>query len=391
MKARELKKGIYFVGGIDWDLRDFHGYLTQKGSTYNSYLIIDEKVTLVDNVKYYKADEMISRISEIIDPSKIEIIIQNHIEMDHSGSLPKLMEICPNAKIYATKKGVTGLKRHYKKDWDFVAVESGDILNIGKRNLHFVPTPMVHWPDNMVTYCPEEKLLFSNDSFGQHIASSERIDEEYPFNILMDETKKYYANIVMPYGVMVQKELAIASKLDIEMICPSHGLVWKKYIKEAFESYQKWSKNETEEKALIIYDSMWKTTEKIAYTIQEAFEESNVKTKMFNLKVNHISDVMTEVLTAKYICVGSPTLNNNMLPTVAGFLSYFKGLAPKGRVGLAFGSYGWGGQSIGFIEDDLKKCGFNLLNKIRVEYIPDNKEIEEIKINLAQQINEYQK
>lgn len=390
MKARELKKGIYFVGGIDWDLRDFHGYLTQKGSTYNSYLIMDEKITLIDNVKYYMADEMISRISEIIDPGKIDIIIQNHIEMDHSGSLPFLMEKCPNAKIYATSKGIYGLKRHYKKEWNFVPVNDGDILNIGKRNLHFVPTPMVHWPDNMVTYCPEEKILFSNDSFGQHIASSERIDEEYPFSILMEETKKYYANIVMPYGKMVQKELAVAAKLDIEMICPSHGLVWKKYIKEAVTEYTKWSKNETEEKALIIYDTMWKTTEKIAYKIQEAFEESNVKTKMFNLKVNHISDVMTEVLTAKYICVGSPTLNNNMLATVAGFLSYFKGLAPKGRIGLAFGSYGWGGQSIGIIDEDLKKCGFKTLDKIRVEYIPDGDEMKQIKENIVKQIKEFQ-
>ena len=386
MKARELKKGIYFVGGIDWDLRDFHGYLTQKGSTYNSYLIIDEKITLIDNVKYYMADEMIARISEIIDPGKIDIIIQNHIEMDHSGSLPILMEKCPNAEIYATAKGIYGLKRHYKKEWNFVPVKNGDILNIGKRNLHFVPTPMVHWPDNMVTYCPEEKILFSNDSFGQHIASSERIDKEYPYSILMEEAKKYYANIVMPYGKMVQKELAVASKLDIEMICPSHGLIWEEHINEIVAEYTKWSKNDIEEKALIIYDTMWKTTEKIAHKIQEAFEESNVTTKMLNLKVNHISDVMTEVLTAKYICVGSPTLNNNMLSSVAGFLSYFKGLAPKGRIGLAFGSYGWGGQSIGLIDDDLKKCGFTTLEKIRVEYIPDDDEMKMIKDNLVKQI-----
>jgi flavorubredoxin len=391
MKTKELKPGIYWVGGIDWDLRDFHGYLTQRGSTYNSYLIIDEKITLVDNVKYYMYDEMIARISEIIDPSKIDIIIQNHIEMDHSGSLPALMEKCPNAKIYATAKGIYGLKRHYKQKWNFVEVNNGDTLNIGKRNLQFVPTPMVHWPDNMITYCPEEKLLFSNDSFGQHIASSERIDEEYPFSILMEETKKYYANIVMPYGKMVQKELAIASKLDIEMVCPSHGLIWKKYIKEAVEEYTKWANNATEEKALIIYDTMWKTTEKIAYKIQEAFEESFVKTKMLNLKVNHISDVMTEVLTAKYICVGSPTLNNNMLSSVAGFLSYFKGLAPKGRIGLAFGSYGWGGQSIGFIDDDLKKCGFTTLEKIRIEYIPDDDEMQMMKANLMRQIQKLDK
>ncbi|MEA2097177.1 MAG: FprA family A-type flavoprotein [Candidatus Cloacimonadota bacterium] len=386
MKAVEIKKGIYWVGGIDWDLRNFHGYLTQRGSTYNSYLIIDEKITLIDNVKYHLADEMINRISQIIDPSKIDYVVQNHIEMDHTGSFPRLMEFCPNAKIMASPKGVEGLQKHFNYDWDYKTVTSGDVLKLGERNLHFVQTPMVHWPDNMVTYCPEEKMLFSNDAFGQHIASSERFDDEYPFSLLMHEAEKYYANIVMPYGKQVQKALEVVGGLDVEIICPSHGLIWRSKIPEIIKEYTKWSENQVENKALIIYDTMWKSTEKIAYKIQEAFEEKNYKTGMFNLQYNHISDIMTEILTAKYICVGSPTLNNNILPTVASFLTYLKGLAPKGRIGLAFGSYGWGGQSVGIVEKELESCGFEMLDQIKLQYIPSEEQLTEINDSLIKQI-----
>ncbi|MFO7897109.1 MAG: FprA family A-type flavoprotein [Candidatus Cloacimonadales bacterium] len=386
MRAREIKPGIYWVGGIDWDLRNFHGYLTQRGSTYNSYLIVDEKITLVDNVKHYKVEEQLRRIAEIIDPAKIDYIVQNHIEMDHSGSLPQLMKSCPQARIFASPKGIEGLKKHYKQDWDFQVVKSGDTLNLGKRNLHFVQTPMVHWPDNMVSYCPEEKLLFSNDAFGQHIASSERFDEEYPYNVMMHEAAKYYANIVMPYGMQVQKALQAVSKLEIEVICPSHGLIIKKYIPEILEKYSKWSANEVDNKALIIYDTMWGSTETMAHEIQDAFDQKKYRTRMFNLQYTHISDIMTEILTAKYICVGSPTLNNNILPTVAAFLTYLKGLAPKKRWGLAFGSYGWGGQSVGIVEKNLADCGFELLSQIKLQYIPDLEELLQKKRELINEI-----
>jgi len=386
MRAIKIKEGIYWVGGIDWDLRNFHGYLTQRGSTYNSYLIIDEKITLIDNVKYYLAEELIERVSQIIDPAKIDYIVQNHIEMDHTGSLPDLMKICPNAKIFASPKGVEGLKKHYKGEWNFKAVNSGDVLKLGKRSLHFVLTPMVHWPDNMVSYCPEEKILFSNDAFGQHIASSERFDDEYPFNILMNEAEKYYANIVLPYGKQVQKALETVGGLEIETICPSHGLIWRSKIPEIIAQYKRWANNEVDNKALIIYDTMWKSTEKIAHSIQDAFDEKNVHTKLCNLQHNHISDIMTDILTAKYICVGSPTLNNNILPTVAAFLTYLKGLAPKGRIGLAFGSYGWGGQSVGIIEKELQECGFDLLDKIRIQYIPSKEVLEKEKEKLLKEI-----
>jgi len=378
MKAWKLKDNIYWVGGIDWDLRNFHGYLTQRGSTYNAYLIVSEKVVLIDTVKYYLVDEMLARISDIIDPSKIDYIVSNHVEMDHSGGLPAIMDIARHAKIIASPNGCKGLRAHYNRDWEFITVKSGDSLDIdATRKLSFALTPMVHWPDNMVSYLAADKILFSNDAFGQHLASSERFDDEYPHDIILEEARKYYANIVLPYGQQVQAALAAVSNLDIEIIAPSHGIIWRKHINSILSEYQNWSKNKTEKKALIIYDTMWNSTKKIAYCIKDAFEKKNIPASLFNLQVNHISDIMTEILTAEYICVGSPTLNNNILPTVSAFLTYLKGLAPKNRLGLAFGSYGWGGQSVGIIEEQLKSCGFNLLEGIKIQYIPDDAQLKE--------------
>ena len=386
MQPVQLKDNIFWVGGIDWNLRNFHGYLTQRGSTYNAYLIIDEKITLVDTVKHYLYDEMIERISQIIDPAKIDYIVSNHVEMDHSGGLPKLMDTAVNAMIITSPNGEKGLKAHYNKDWNFKVVKSGETLNIGKRNFQFILTPMVHWPDNMVSYLPEDKILFSNDAFGQHIASSERFDDEYPFNIIMEEAKKYYANIVLPYSMQVNKALNGVADLDIEIIAPSHGIIWRSHIPAIIEKYKKWAANETENKALIIYDTMWGSTEKIGRAIANVFESKGINTSMLNLQYNHISDIMTAILTAQYICVGSSTLNNNILPSVASFLTYLKGLAPKNRTGLAFGSYGWGGQSIGQIDDILGSCGFKMLEQIKCKYIPDENTLKEIEQNLGNMI-----
>jgi flavorubredoxin len=377
MQPIKIKENIYWVGAVDWDIRNFHGYATQRGTTYNAYLIVDEKITLIDTVKHYLYDEMIARISAVIDPTKIDYIVSNHVEMDHSGGLPKLLKLVPNAKIITSPNGETGLKVHYQKDWDFHVVKTGETINIGKRNLSFVTTPMVHWPDNMVGYLIEDKILFSNDAFGQHIASSERFNDQYPFDIILEEAAKYYANIVLPYGAQVQKAMEPLQDLDIEIIAPSHGIIWRSQIQTIFDAYRKWSNNETDNKAVIVYDSMWDSTAKIAYAIQAAFEEIGVNTQMRNLKTVHISDVMADVLTAKYICVGSPTLNNNMMPNVAAFLTYMKGLAPKKRIGLAFGSYGWGGQSIGQIEEVLIGLGFELLEQVKIKYIPTSEQLQE--------------
>ncbi|MEI7942747.1 MAG: FprA family A-type flavoprotein, partial [Candidatus Riflemargulisbacteria bacterium] len=294
----------------------------------------------------------------------------------HSGSLPRILEICPNAKIYSSVAGVQGLKEHYKKDWNFTPVKTGDTLSLGKKTVKFFETKMVHWPDNMVSYLEEDQFLFSNDAFGQHISSTERTDSEFQFDITLKEAKKYYANIVLPFGSQVQKAMQALSGLDFKIIAPSHGIIWKKHINDILKSYTEWMMNETKEKALVIYDTMWNSTEKIALSLVDYFESQKISVKLFNLQASHMSDIMTEIIDAKYICIGSPTLNNNLLPTVSAFLTYMKGLAPKNRIGLAFGSYGWGGQSVGQIEDTFKELGFKVLPQIRLKFVPDKKDID---------------
>jgi len=372
MKAVELKKNIYWVGAIDWKLRNFHGYLTQRGSTYNAYLIVDEKVTLVDTVKSHLCGEMMARIKTIIDPTKIDYVVCNHVEMDHSGSLPCVMEHVPNATVITSPNGKRGLGKHYDTaQWKIQEVNTGDVVSLGKLTLSFILAQMVHWPDSMVSYIPEEKLLFSNDAFGQHCASSERFDDQMHKGIIFEESAKYYANIVLSYGAQVQKLLAEANKYEIDMIAPSHGIIFRSYIKDIIALYDTWSKNETKERAVILFDTMWGSTEKMACALRDLFEERGIDFVLMSLNVDHISDIMTKLLEAKYICVGSPTLNNEMLPTVAAFLTYMKGLAPKNRVGLAFGSYGWGGQSVKNIEDILEACQFDVPVKgLKINYIP---------------------
>ncbi|UCF07172.1 MAG: FprA family A-type flavoprotein [Thermoplasmata archaeon] len=380
MNAVQIKPDVYWVGGIDWDIRNFHGYLTQRGTTYNAYLILDEKVVLVDTVKHYLFDEMLARIKTVIEPSKIDYIVSNHVEMDHSGSLPKIMEHAPNAVIVTSTQGEKGLKRHYKRDWNFHVAKSGDTLNIGKRNLTFVHTPMVHWPDNMVTYIPEDKLLLPNDAFGQHIACAERFDDEVGWEILREEAAKYYANIVLPYGDRVEKALDALSGLDIDMIGPSHGIIWRSFIPKILEEYTRWAKHETEKRALIVYDTMWGSTEKIAFKFREGLEDAGIPVTMRNLKTTHMSDVMTDLIYSKMVLIGSPTLNNGMLPSIGGFLTYIKGLKPKNRTGLAFGSYGWGGQAAGEIEKVMKDLGWEIpMECVKIKYIPDDDELEQMK------------
>ncbi len=386
MKAVEIKKGIYWVGAIDWGIRNFHGYLTRKGSTYNAYLVIDEKITLIDTVKGYLADEMIQRISSVIDPSKIDYVVCNHVEMDHSGAMPQIMEIAKNATVITCPNGDKGLKAHYKKDWNCKIVKTGDAISLGNRNLNFVLTPMVHWPDNMVAYMPEEKILFSNDAFGQHYASSERFDDECPLEVIMEQAANYYANIVMPYGMQVNKALQESAPLEIEMIAPSHGIIWRSHAKEVVAAYAKWVSNQPEKKALIVYDTMWNSTEIIGKMITEAFEEKGYKYIVMNLQNNHISDIMQEVLMAEYVCVGSPTLNNGIMPTVAAFLAYLKGLSPKKRKAIAFGSYGWGGQSVGMVEEALKDSGFEVIESIKLQYVPDEKDLVAAKTRILEKI-----
>lgn len=387
MKAVKVLDGVYWVGGVDWRLRNFHGYLTQRGSTYNAYLILDEKITLIDTVKHYLYDEMLQRIASVVDPGRIDCLVCNHVEMDHSGSLPMIREVAGGAAIYASPKGVDGLRAHFG-DMDIKPVKTGDSVSIGKRTLQFVNTPMVHWPDNMVTFCPEDRILFSNDAFGQHIATPERFADECPTDTVLEEAAKYYANIVLPYGNQVRKALDAVAGLKIETIAPSHGLIWRMDLDRILERYNAWAANETENKALVIYDTMWGSTRLMAHAIAAGFEEKQVRTKIICLQDTHISDIMTSLLTARYVCVGSPTLNNNMLPTVSAFLTYLKGPAPKNRVGVAFGSHGWGGQSTELIRTELKDgCKFEmLLDPVKAKYIPSKETLDSIAVNVAEAV-----
>ncbi|EKE04106.1 MAG: hypothetical protein ACD_20C00105G0001, partial [uncultured bacterium] len=387
MQAAELKKGIYWVGAIDWSLKEFHGYLTQKGTTYNAYLIIDEKIVLIDTVKDCCKSEMLSRIESVINPSKIDIVISNHSEMDHSGSLPDIMNICKNAKLVCSPNGEKNLKEQFGDvNWDFHIVKTGDKINIGKRNLSFVLTQMVHWPDSMATYVEEEKLLLPNDTFGQHIASYERFDDQYNEGIIFEEAKKYFANIMMPYASQIIKAMSELEKLDTEMIAPSHGLIWRKNPEVILNAYKHWENSETKNKAVIVFDSMWGSTKKMAYAIYKAFEKKQILVQIRDLKAYHISDIMTEIVDAKYICVGSPTLNNTMLPTAASFLCYLKGLKPKNRIGLSFGSYGWGGQSVDEIQQAFEFLNYQIMDPIKFLYVPKEKDLQNIMQDLIKKL-----
>lgn len=376
----EIRPGIYSVGATDWDVRNFHGYKTQRGSTYNAFLIVDEKIVLVDTVKADKCDRLLNNISRIVDPKKIDIVVSNHVEMDHSGALPQIMEIAPQATLMTSKNGIKGLRKHFKKEWNFQVVGSGDEISIGKRTLQFVNTPMLHWPDSMVTYIPEEKLLFSNDAFGQHVACGSRFDDESNLGLIYDEAAKYYANIVLPFGKQVNKALKSLAGLEIDCICPSHGVIWRKDAAGIIQKYQQWANHETEGKALIVYDTMWNSTKKLAKMLEFGLVDADVPVVSRNLSVNHVSDVMADVLSSRLILLGSPTLNNSIMPTMGGFLTYLGGLKPEKRLGFAFGSYGWGGQSVKKLEEAMTGLGWEQPQAgKKVEYIPDEPDLSDFR------------
>ena len=380
LNAIEISPKVWWVGGLDWNERLFHGYTTERGITYNAYLIMDEKITLIDTAKAPFADELVERISQVVNPAKIDVVIANHVEMDHSGSLPRIHEVCPNATIYASDpQGVKGIKAHF--GIDCVGVKSGETLCIGERTLTFVHTPMVHWPDNMVTYSAFDGILFSNDAFGQHFATTKRFDDENDLSEIIKQAKKYYANIVWPYGAQAHKALEACGGLDIKLICPSHGVIWRSHIPEILKCYEAWTTYQTEEKAVVVYDSMWHSTEAMAREIVDAFIKEGISARLMDLKDNHISNIMAEICDARYVAVGSPTLNSNMMPTVASFLTYFRGLSPKNgqRIGIAFGSYGWAPMGPKQVEEQMKAIGFEMpVPVITNQWIPGEEKLAEI-------------
>jgi flavorubredoxin len=379
MNNVEIKPNVYWVGAVDWNIRDFHGYSTYKGTSYNAFLVKDEKIALFDTVKKPFLSDLLHRIRQVVEPTKIDYLIVNHVEMDHSGSVPEIIDLIKPEKVFCSEMGRKALIEHYhREDWPLEVVKSGQTLSLGSKTVHFLETRMLHWPDSMFSYIAEDRLLISSDAFGQHWATSERFDDEVDQPQLMAHAAKYYANILLLYSPLVQKLLASVQQmnLDIDMIAPDHGLIWRSDPGKIIAAYDNWSQQKTARKAVIVYDTMWHSTEKMAKAIADGLTDEGVSVKMCNLKFNHRSEVMTEILDARAVIVGSSTLNNGILPTVADILCYLKGLKPTGRIGAAFGSYGWSGEAVKIIGQSLEDMKFGLPEPgIRVKFAPTHEDL----------------
>ncbi len=378
MKAVEIKNGIYWVGAIDWAVRDFHGYVTPRGTTYNNYLIMDDEITLLDTVKYDFADATIRNIQSVVDPSRIKHVVINHIENDHVTSIGDIMKLTPNATIYITEKGRKGLERFFDiSRWTIKTVKTGDTLKIGKRTLLFLETPMLHWPDSMMTYIKEEKILISQDAFGQHIASAVRFDDEFvscqSMAELDDAVRDYYANILMPFGQLIKAKIAEVQKLglNIEIIAPDHGIIWKQNPKKVMQMYLDMANGKAHLRISIIYDTMWHSTEQMASPMMQGVKDEGVECKVIKLRATPMSAAITEFWNSRGCLIGTPTLNNIMYPTVAEFITHLRGLRPKNRMIGAFGSYGWGGGAVKEAYEEFKRMGLEIYEPgLQVLYKP---------------------
>src|SRR5664280_629595 len=377
--AVKVTDNVYWVGAIDWTIRDFHGYTTPHGSTYNAYLVMADDITLIDTVKAPFKNEMLSRIKSVVDPSNIKYIISNHSEMDHSGCLSEMIDLIKPQTVFASAVGVKTLKELFHDEHEIIEVEDGETLNLGNMELTFMETRMIHWPDSMFTYLDKDELLFSQDAFGMHLATLERFADEIPAATLEYEGATYYANIILPYSQIVLKALdkVVASGLKIKIIAPDHGPIWRKDLGLIIELYKKWASQKPTAKAVVVYGTMWHSTEKMARAISEALAQSGVKVKLLSMNETHRSEVVYEVLEAGALIVGSPTLNNNILPQMADVMTYLKGLKPANLIGAAFGSYGWSGESVRDLEAMLKEMKVDIIAPaLAVKHVPDDAVLE---------------
>jgi anaerobic nitric oxide reductase flavorubredoxin len=375
-----LKDGVYWVGVVDWNLRDFHGYVTSRGTSYNAYLVQDEKTALVDTVKSPFAGELVANISEIVDLEKLDYIVVNHVEMDHSSSLPMVAKLAKNAKILSTARGKEELIKHYGHDFDRIEiVKSGDELKLGKKTLKFLEAPMLHWPDSMFTYVEEDKILLPNDAFGQHFASSYRFDDEVDNHVLMEEATKYYANILTPFAPLITKKIqeVVAMGIPIDIIGPSHGIIWRSNPTQIIKAYLDWSSGAAaENKVAIVFDTMWESTDKMARAIAAGICSQGVEAKILKLRSSTNTEAVTEVLTSKAVLAGSPTLNNGIFPTMGSFMTYITGLKPRGKLWGFFGSYGWGGGAVRGLMEMAKKAGFETYEPtVEIKWVPDEADL----------------
>ena len=380
----EIKENIFWVGIKDWEIKTFHGeeYSTHRGSTYNSYLIKDDKNVLVDTVWTPFKEEYVSRLDAEFGLQNIDAIVINHSESDHAGSLTHLMEQIPDVPIYCTKKGHDMIHRHHHKDWNFNEVKTGDSLKTGKYELVFVEAPMLHWPDSMFTYVKGADLLLSNDAFGQHYVTSAMYNDEVDQCELFQEAIKYYANILTPFSPLVKKKIDEfkAMNVPVDMIAPSHGVIWRKDPMDIVGKYYEWADAYQEDFVVIAYDTMWNGTKAMAEAIASGLKDGGVPYKLFNLGKSDINDVITEIFRSKGVIIGSPTINRRVLSAVASLIESLKGLRFKKKVGAAFGGYGWSGESVGILEEALKQAGIEVLVPgIKFRYNPTVDELDECK------------
>ena len=380
MEPLEIAPGVYDVGVIDWNIRDFHGYSTDVGTTYNSFLIVDDKIALLDTVRKEFADQLLANISAVVDPKRIDYVISNHTELDHSGGLARVMHrVGEDKALYCSKMGHKNLPRHFARNWNYQPVETGQELSLGKKTLRFIETRMVHWPDSMFTYLNEDKILFSSDGFGQHFAGPERFDDQIG-EAIMVHAKKYFANILLLYVPLIKKYLAdiIDSGMVFNMICPDHGVIWRENPAKIVAAYARWCEQKPEKKAVVIYDTMWHSTEKMAEALAAGINKEKVPAKPLHLRKWHRSEIMTEVFDARAVVVGGPTLNNGLFPSLADFLCYMRGLKPLNKIGAAFGSYGWSGESTKIIAKELEAMKFDMIDPgLKIQYVPDKESLEQ--------------
>jgi flavorubredoxin len=355
--AIQVSDHVYWVGAIDWSIRDFHGYTTPHGSTYNAYLVMADKITLIDTVKGPFMEEMLARVASVVDPSKIDYIISNHSEQDHSGCLIDVIGRVRPEKVFASAVGVKTIRDIFHANVEIAAVKDGETLSLGNMDLKFMETRMIHWPDSMFTYLEKDGLLFSQDAFGMHLATFERFADELPADMLEYEAATYYANIVLPYSPVVLKALekVTATGWAIKIFAPDHGPVWRKDLGFMIDLYKRWAAQKPGNKAVVVYATMWHSTEMMAKAIAESMAREGVCVKLLSMNDVHRSEVVYEVLEAGALVVGSPTLNNNILPQMADVMTYLKGLKPANLIGAAFGSFGWSGESVRDLEAILKE------------------------------------
>lgn len=382
MQAVKITDKVYWVGAIDWNIRDFHGYSTKRGTTYNAFLVLTDKPTLIDTVKKEFYPEMMSRIKSVIDPKKIEIIISNHSEMDHSGALPQAVADIQPKEIYCSDMGLKDLTAQLYPTFEMKTVKTGDKIDVGGDTISFVEARMLHWPDSMFSYLEKENVLFTNDVFGMHYATSKLFDDENEERLWLYEAEKYYANIVLPYSDIVLRFLDSVTKMGLspKIIAPDHGFIWRKDLSKIIDLYAKWAAQAPKNKAIVVYDTMWGSTEKMAASITEGLRLGGTEVKQLSMHACHRSDVATELLDSSGLIIGSPVLNSGIFPAMADVLCYLKGLKKKYLVGGAFGSYGWNPAPVNQLETYLKEMNVEMAAPVvSSKFVPDEATLQKCK------------